>query len=103
MTQRDLPAPVPPERSRTERQQIIECLRGPPVSAGMLSADIGLSEKQIHEQLQSLQKQVKLEITPARCAKCGFEFTDRRRTRKPGKCPRCRSTHIEEPLFSIPD
>jgi len=99
----EAPVPVPVERSQTERQRIIEYLRGGPASAGMLSADIGLSEKQIHEQLQSLQKQVRLEITPARCAKCGFEFADRRRTRKPGKCPSCRSTHIEEPLFSISD
>lgn len=92
---------VPAARSQTIRQQIIDHLRGGPVSAGRLSAEVGLAEKQIHEQLESLRKQVKLEITPARCSKCGFEFKDRRRIRKPGKCPECRGTFIEEPLYSI--
>lgn len=71
------------------------------MSIGMLSGEIGLSEKQLQGHLENLHKQVELSITPARCAKCGFEFKDRRRTRKPGKCPRCRSTFIEEPLYSI--
>lgn len=97
----DSTAPVPPARSRTIRQQIIECLRAGPVSIGMLSGEIGMSEKQLQDHLDNLHKQVKLVIIPARCAGCGFEFTGRRRTRKPGKCPKCRSTHIEEPLYSV--
>lgn len=102
MKHREARTPVPTARSQTVRQQIVEYLHGPPVSIGVLSAEIGMAEKQLHEQLESLQKQVKLEITPARCGKCGFEFKERRRTRKPGKCPKCRSTFIEAPLFSIP-
>lgn len=101
MKERQTQPPVPGERSQTVRQQIIEYLQGPPVSVGMLSAEVGLSEKQVLEQLESLTKQVKLAIMPARCGKCGFAFKDRRRARKPGKCPQCRSTHIEEPLYSI--
>lgn len=97
----DEQTPVPPERSRTIRQRIIECLRDGPVSIEMLSGEIGLSEKQLQDHLESLRKQVKLSIIPARCAKCGFEFRDRRRTRKPGKCPKCKSTYIEEPLYSL--
>lgn len=83
------------------RQQIIDYLHGEPVTVGLLSTEIGLSERQLHEHLESLRKQVKLVITPARCGRCGFEFRDRRRTRKPGKCPKCRSTYIDEPLYSI--
>jgi predicted Zn-ribbon and HTH transcriptional regulator len=94
---------VPAARSRTIRQQIIDHLKGGPVSAGVLSVEIGLAEKQVHEHLESLRSQVKLKITPARCGKCGFEFKDRRRVRKPGKCPECRGTYIEEPLYSIAD
>lgn len=93
--------PVPPARSRTVRQQIIGCLRGGPVSIGLLSAEIGLSERQIEDHLGTLHKQVELVITPARCIKCGFQFKGRRRARKPGKCPKCRSTYIEEPLYSL--
>lgn len=93
--------PVPPARDRTVRQQLIDCLRKGPVSVGTLSAEIGLPEKQILEHLESLRRQVRFTITPARCASCGFEFTQRRRARKPGKCPECRSTHIHEPLYAI--
>ncbi len=93
--------PIPPARSRTIRQQLVDCLRSGPVSIGALSAEIGLSEKQLQDHLDDLHRQVKLVMVPARCAKCGFEFKTRRRTRKPGKCPRCRSTYIEEPLYSL--
>jgi len=93
--------PVPRERSRTIRQQIIDCLRHGPVSIGELAAEIGLPEKQLQEHLDGLHKQVRLVIVPARCVGCGFEFTTRRRTRKPGRCPKCRGTRIQEPLFRI--
>ena len=92
---------TPPERAQTVRQQIIDCLSDAPMSVGMLSVEVGLPEKQLQGHLESLQKQVKLSITPARCGKCGFVFRDRRRARKPGKCPKCRSTYIEEPLFCL--
>jgi len=101
MTPGEDKTPVPPARSRTIRQQIIECLRDGPVSIGMLAGEIGMSEKELQDHLEGLHKQVKLAITPARCGKCGFEFTGRRRTRKPGKCPRCKSTYIEEPLYAL--
>lgn len=101
MSHRDAPTPIPRQQSRTVRQQIIDRLRGSPVSVGELSGDVGLPEKRIREELESLHRQVRLEIKPARCGKCGFEFRERRRARKPGKCPKCRGTYIEEPLFSI--
>lgn len=95
--------PVPPQRNRTIRQQLIDCLRHGPLSIGALSVDIGLSEKQLQEHLEDLRKQVPLAITPSRCLTCGFQFTNRRRIRKPGKCPKCRSTHIQEPRFALAD
>jgi len=103
MKRRDERTPVPAERSRTVRQELIDRLQGAPVPIGVLSAEIGLAEKQLLAHLESLSRQVKLVITPARCGKCGFEFTGRRRAKKPGKCPRCRSTYIEEPLYSLSD
>lgn len=93
--------PVPPARATTLRQQLIECLKRGAVSAGELSQEIGLPQKRIHEELASLQKQVRLVIVPARCGQCGFEFKERRRTTRPGKCPVCRSTHIHEPLYAL--
>jgi len=93
--------PVPPERTATLRRQIVEFLGRGPVSIGELSREIGLSEKRLHEELAGLRKQVRLAIVPARCGKCGFEFKERRRTKKPGKCPACRSTYIHEPRYSL--
>ena len=101
MRKRDRQPPAPPERVQTVPRQIIECLRDGPVSLRTLSTRIGLSEKQLAGHLDNLHKQVRVTIIPARCAKCGFEYRDRRRSRKPGKCPKCRSTHIQEPLYSI--
>lgn len=101
MSRFDERTPIPPARSRTIRQQIIECMRAGPVSIDMMSAQIGLSEKQLQEHLENLHKQVKFRIIPARCVNCGFEFRKRRRTRKPGKCPGCRSTHIQAPLYVL--
>jgi predicted Zn-ribbon and HTH transcriptional regulator len=40
-----------------------------------------------------------LVVTPAECRKCGFEF-DAKKFARPGKCPKCRSTWIYEPLFA---
>lgn len=101
MTHKEKPPAAPPERIQTIRRQIIDYLSGAPVSIGMLSVEVGLSEKQLYGHLESLRKQVKLSIEPARCGKCGFEFKDRRRIRKPGKCPRCKSTYLQEPLYSL--
>jgi transcriptional regulator len=101
MKPRDEQAPVPRPQSQTIRQHIIDCLRHGPVSIGILSAEVGLPEKELQGHLESMRRQVRLAITPARCAGCGFEFTGRRRIRKPGKCPKCRSTHIDEPLYSL--
>ena len=41
-----------------------------------------------------------LDLAPARCRKCGFEFgTDK--LRKPSKCPKCKDTWISEPRIKI--
>jgi predicted Zn-ribbon and HTH transcriptional regulator len=40
-------------------------------------------------------------VEPARCQVCGFVFKKRDRLTSPGRCPSCRSSRIEEPLFTI--
>ena len=101
MKRKDKQPTIPHAQTQTIRQQIIDHVSGAPVSIGTLSAELGLPEKQLHVHLESLQKQVRLSIAPARCGKCGFVFSGRRRTKKPGKCPKCKGTYIEEPLFSL--
>ena len=35
------------------------------------------------------------------CLACRFEFEDRKRLAKPGRCPACKSTRIALPRFAI--
>lgn len=94
--------PVPKERTSTIRQEIIRLLEEETLSVSDLSKAVGKSEKEIVGQLSHIQKSVRLKITPAECLSCGFEFRDRTRTKKPGRCPKCRQSRIAEPLFTIP-
>jgi predicted Zn-ribbon and HTH transcriptional regulator len=40
-------------------------------------------------------------MEPACCRACGFVFHKRERFRKPGRCPSCQHSFIEEPVFRI--
>ncbi len=92
---------IPEERDETIRKEIIGLLKIRSLPIGTLSKEVRKSEKEIYEHLKQIQKSVNLTITPAECGGCGYVFEKRERPNKPGKCPVCRSTFIEEPLFSI--
>jgi predicted Zn-ribbon and HTH transcriptional regulator len=99
--------PIPGERHETVRKQIVSVLEyGEPLSARELSGEVRVSEKEVCTHLAHIRKSTEksgrsLAVTPARCLKCGFVFEERERLTKPGKCPSCKGTHIEEPRFSI--
>jgi len=97
---------IPAERQETIRQKIISLLGGQALSAKEISADAGVSEGEVYEHLEHIQRSFNkrehnLIITPAQCKKCGFVFRKRERLTKPGKCPICKSESIQQPLFSI--
>ena len=97
---------IPVERHETIRQKIISVLEGQTLSAKDISADVRVSEKEIYEHLEHIQRTINKSkhnfiVTPAICKKCGFIFRKRDRLKKPGKCPVCRGELIQEPLFSI--
>jgi predicted Zn-ribbon and HTH transcriptional regulator len=97
---------VPPDRNETVRQGITAALKGGALSAKNLSGALRVSEKEIYDHLDHIQKTVHksggmLVVTPAECRKCGFEFTKREKLKKPGRCPVCKNESIEEPLFEI--
>ena len=92
--------------SATIRQQIIDMLSEGEWSVRDLSQALSVMEKDIYSHLGHVAKSVrgegrKLVTTPARCRDCDFSFADRQRFTKPGKCPRCRGSHIRPPRFSI--
>lgn len=96
----------PVEQEQTPRERLLQALTAEPVSARTLSQAVSLSESEVVDHLQHLQKTLKtrnrrLVLTPATCLDCQFVFQKRDRLTRPGKCPVCRSTHLSEPLFSL--
>lgn len=92
----------------TLRQHLTRELEGQLLSCRELSQAVHQSEKQVLEHLEHLrlslrQQGKKLATTPAICRNCDYLFSQRSRLAKPGKCPVCRHTGIEPPLFTIID
>ena len=92
----------------THRQQIIDLLYQQAMTAMDISQAVRVSEKDVYRHLAHIQKTMagqrrKLSFTPCTCLACGFTFTDRRRLTKPGRCPRCRESRIDHPVFKIED
>ena len=90
----------------TIRENIIELLLQKEFDAREISGQIGVSEKDVAEHLTHISRSLphrgmKLIVTAAKCYSCGYTFKDRSRPKKPGKCPKCRSEHIDPPRFSI--
>lgn len=94
------------DAQQTVRQAILDTLAQGPCSSKDISAAVGIGEKEVYDHLQHIHKSlhregVVLHVIPARCRTCGFEFQKRERFSKPGRCPLCRNSFIEEPLFEI--
>jgi predicted Zn-ribbon and HTH transcriptional regulator len=98
----------PPERTDTLRAQLREALRSEqgPQTIRELSQALAASERDLLSHLEHLARSLsqgneRLSIEPARCLGCGFEFEERTRFKKPGRCPACKSTRIALPRFAI--
>lgn len=92
---------VPEQREQTIRQDILACLGRDRLSAAELSRLVHKPEKDIYHHLEELKKAGKVRLLPPICAECDFRFEERKKTKKPGKCPRCKSTRIKPPLFAL--
>jgi transcriptional regulator len=73
-----------------------------------LSAELRLAEKEIPELLEKLSHTLKheakrLQVDPARCIACSFEFNARERFSRPSRCPACRSERIAPARVRIPE
>ena len=92
--------------AKTIRQQIIALLREADQGIRDLSQLLGKREKEIIDHLPHVKRSInaqkgKFKITPARCRHCGYVFKKRKRLSSPSKCPLCKSSHIQDPLFRI--
>jgi predicted Zn-ribbon and HTH transcriptional regulator len=90
----------------TVRQKIIDLLSLHAMDARELSREAGIREKEVADHLAHIarslaSKDKRLIIQPSRCLRCGYIFADRRRLTRPGHCPYCKSSHLQNPVFSI--
>ncbi len=98
----------PPSRSSTARQRIFNILKATqePLSAKDISFLAHVSEKDVHIHIDHLRRSAKsgtyrLEMVAAHCLACGFEFAKRERATSPGRCPLCKSSRVNPPLFLL--
>jgi predicted Zn-ribbon and HTH transcriptional regulator len=92
--------------AQTVRQLIIDILLEGPATAKELSARVAIPEKDVRPHLAHIRKSLqhshqRLVMDPASCRTCGFVFRKRERLRKPGRCPACHYSFLEEPVFRI--
>ncbi len=92
--------------TETVRQQIRSHLFDTDMTARDLSKAVGISEKEVTVHLGHIERTAsaqgnQLVVRPFHCLSCGYRFKDRKRFTRPGKCPKCRGTHVEAPAFRI--
>ena len=90
----------------SRRQKIIELLMNTdrPLSVEEMGYILKVDSEDIKRDLPRIQeamerKGYRMEVVPARCKKCGFEFEPSLRI--PSKCPRCRSQWLEPPRLRL--
>jgi len=91
---------------QTVRQNIIDLLSRQEMDARQLSTQLGIREKEAIAHLSHIARSLaargnKLTIRPAECLLCGYVFEKRRRLTRPGRCPRCKKSHLRSPGFYI--
>ena len=96
---------VPANRSETVRREIVALLRGNSLTAREISERVRVQEREVLEHLEHIKiaRHVGLVVEPALCMACDFVFKKRERLKGPGRCPVCRSEHLSQPKFSVPE
>jgi predicted Zn-ribbon and HTH transcriptional regulator len=87
------------------RKELVELLRGKLLPLSEIARLEKTRVQDLADDLEHLRKSLRHEglrlvVDPARCQKCDFEFTKGKLVR-PGRCPKCRSTWIDEPRVGI--
>lgn len=89
----------------TYRQRITELLSEGSWTLHEISGEVHLSIKEVLAHLNHVQRSVRpplrFVLEPAGCLNCGFVFKDRRRLNPPSRCPKCRTSHIQDPKYHI--
>jgi hypothetical protein len=83
------------------RKDLIDLLLDRPLSVSQLAGLLRQTPRDVENDLTHLLRSLThtafgVAVTPARCRKCGFVFSEST-LHKPSKCPECRSTWLSEP------
>jgi len=94
------------ERTQTIRQEIISRLESGPMSVRDISQIVGVMEKDVFHHLEFIEKTIRSQkkrigMASYHCLDCGFEFKNRKKFKKPGKCPKCRDGRIAPAILWI--
>lgn len=93
--------------NRSVRQRIMDLLCEEEMNAMEISQAVGVGEKDVAFHLEHIirtlrsQQAQKLVIAPYICLGCGYRFKDRKRLQRPGRCPRCKKSHIKMATYRI--
>lgn len=88
------------------RKGLITLLLNNPTSLAEIARQLDMLPRDTEDDLRHLRKSLRhsseyrLVVHPAHCRKCGFRFNPDK-LHKPGKCPQCHQTWIEEPRLEI--
>ncbi len=93
----------------TRRQEIALLIREHPLGFEELRGKLRCAVRTLEADLRHVERSARragrrLRVRPPECLDCGFEFRGResRHLHPPSRCPRCRSEHIQEPTFHLP-
>ncbi len=94
------------EAIQSDRQAMVDLLTEEELTSMEISQALGISEKDVVFHLEHIRRTLgsrgrKLQVKPFSCLSCGYLFKERTRLSRPGRCPRCKKSHIRMALFSV--
>jgi len=102
------PEPDQEQAEKTPRQELLDHLRAGDQSFESLRLVLGIRRRDLETEIRHVERTARragerLVVTPAECEACGFVFRgrDARHLQPPGRCPKCRSERIVDPLFRL--
>ena len=91
---------------KTIRQRMLVLLSEKDLSAREISQVMGIREREVYEHLPHIARSAAAQrkrviILPSSCLVCGYVFKDRKRFTRPSRCPRCKKSHLQEPMYRV--
>ena len=89
----------------TRRQEIVRLLREAERSFDDLRHQLAVTVRTLEDDLGHIRRSVRtngelLRVRSAVCADCGFRLSSQA-LHPPGRCPKCRSSHLDGPWLHI--